>query len=240
MLYSKVSKIHDISIISVSEKENSKWMAKIHSNAEKALNFYIELFGFYPFSSLTILEGDSDCGGGYPQNEGVIIVHKKPMDSRNVESSWKWIVAHEIGHMYWGYYVFDGEPRKNSKLGWVTKGLGLYFDYLFLVKEKLEFPIHTQMEAQYFRAKKSGQPVSFNLTEKQKRTLTFDYNMVVDHGKSFYIVKKIAELLGSEKFLDICKGILVDYASKEITIEKLVLYISDNYKNDFIYEFDAL
>jgi len=77
-----------------------------------------------------IIPGDSDCDGGYPVKKGVIAIHGLQKFNHKTESWWRWIVAHEIAHMYFGYYVLDMHREPGSKLGWLTKGLGLYLDSL--------------------------------------------------------------------------------------------------------------
>jgi aminopeptidase N len=191
-------------------------MNTLHQHAEKALLFYIQLLGFYPFKYIVLLSGDVDCGGGYPQNEGVIVIHKQPILSSKRIESWKWIVAHEIGHMYWGYYVLDHDHRENSKLGWLTKGIGLYIDYLYTKQFFPSFDNHERMIARYRRSKSKGLPTSFFATAKE-RASNDDYNTAIDHGRAFMIIREVANEIGEEKFIQLCIELLHNYAGKKIS-----------------------
>lgn len=145
---------------------------------------------------------------------------------------WKWITAHEIAHMYWGFYVRDGEKTSWSQLGWLTLGLGLYLDRQFVEEKDLNFRIHENLVAAFREAEKEGLPVSLKMAENEIRNMSFDYNTVVLHGRSFYIIDSIAEYIGRSKFDAVLKEVLIEYAHREISFPLFREFITTRTEKD--------
>ncbi len=91
--------------------------------AVDAIEFYRERFGFYPYRSLTIVPGEPDSLGGFPVATAMVAVHAQEKMGEFPGYPWRRIVAHEIGHQYWGEWVLE----KDSP-GWLWIALGIYAD----------------------------------------------------------------------------------------------------------------
>ena len=93
--------------------------------AVDVIGFYRQQFGFYPQSSLTIVPGMDYPAGGYPPATGLVVIHGQERLAERPEGFWRWIVAHEIGHMYWSNYVLG---QGEDPLTWLMIGLGIHAD----------------------------------------------------------------------------------------------------------------
>jgi len=76
--------------------------------------FYRERFGVYPQLSRAIVPGMDYPAGGYPPASGLVVVHGQHRMAERPEAFWRWITAHEIGHMYWGDLVLAQGSPKNA------------------------------------------------------------------------------------------------------------------------------
>lgn len=213
-------------------------MDQIHSHAEDVIDYYSSTVGFYPHKSLKIVPGSSDCDGGYPVDKGVIAIHRIENFNEKPEHWWRWIVAHEIAHMYFGYCVLEKNSEPNSKLGWLTKGLGLYLDSLYMKEEVDSTKYHQEYTQMYLGAKREGQNTSFFLIPEEIDRLDFDYNEVVMHGRAYYVISEIERIVGVEQFKELVIEFIQDFKNRKIGFEDLVSYIQDHYSSDFTYEVD--
>lgn len=213
-------------------------MDHIHSYAEDVVRFYSKTVKFYPHKSLKIIHGDSDCDGGYPVKKGVIAIHGLQKFIQKNESWWRWIVAHEIAHMYFGYYVLEKHREPGSKLGWLTKGLGLYLDSLYMKESVNDTKYHQEYIELYLKAQKYGKNTSFSLTPDQIESLDFDYNEVVMHGRSYYVISEIEKIVGAKKFKELMIMLLEDFKHRKIEFDDLIKYIQKNFSPQFSYEVD--
>lgn len=222
---SKETSIDGVTVISLSSGSTRDFMDSLHSYAEDVIRFYSKTIGFYPHKSLKIIPGSSDCDGGYPVGTGVIAIHRVDDFNEKPESWWRWIVAHEIAHMYFGYCVHEKHPEPGSQLGWITKGLGLYLDSLYM-REKVRYTkYHLDYIQTFLDAKNEGKNTSFFLTPEEIQGLDFDYNDVVMHGRAYYVMSEIENIVGSEKFKDLVIDLVQGFKSSKFGFEELVLYL---------------
>lgn len=237
---SKESTTDGVSIISISSEKTRKYMDKIHAYAEDVIHFYKTVVGFYPHNSLQIIPGSNDYEGGYPVNTGVIAIHGVDNFDTKPESWWKWITAHEIAHMYFGYCIKEKNREQGSQLGWVTKGLGLYLDSLFM-KEKVNCTkYHQEYIKIYLDAKKKGLNTSFSLTPSEIEALGSDYNYneVVMHGRAYYVISEIEKIVGSKQFKKLIIKLIRNFKNRELGFEDFVSFIQNHDSPDFMYEVD--
>jgi len=235
---SKETTIDGINVTSISPTSTRDYMDILHSYAEDVIRFYTETVGLYPHKYLKIIPGSKDCDGGYPVETGVIAIHRIETFNHKPESCWKWIVAHEIAHMYFGYYVLEKDREPDSKLGWITKGLGLYLDSLFMrdIVDCLKY--HQEYIQKFLDAKKKGVNTSFFLRPDEIAQLNFDYNDVVMHGRAYCVISEIEKIVGPKKFKKIVIGLIKDFENREIGFDEFVTYIKTYVSVDFAYEVD--
>jgi hypothetical protein len=83
--------------------------------AVDVINFYRELYGFYPYANLTIIPGMSHPAGGYPVATNVVAIHGMERFDSMPRLHWQWITAHEVGHQYWLEHV---STKDSHGWGW--------------------------------------------------------------------------------------------------------------------------
>ena len=211
---------HGVAIIIVGNEDHIKGLRVVQSHAVDAIGFYCSLLGFYPHTHLLILAGADAPYGGYPVGAGVIKIHGVNDLSSKPTDWWAWITSHEIGHMYWGYHVLDADRTKADQLGWLTIGLGLYADRLYVEARSLDCLFHSNQVAAFERALEEGRPTQFGLS-KGEMEKDFDYNTVVRHGRAYSVIRSIAETTGKEVFIQILQDLLAEYEEKELSYDDL-------------------
>lgn len=237
-LLSLTTTISGVSIVSLSCNSLRISLNKIHSFAEEVIPFYQELLGFYPHNRLEIIQGENDCDGGYPFKKGVIAIHGLMHFNQRSDSWWRWVTAHEIAHMYWGYYVLDKDPNpEDGELGWLTRGLGLYLDYQYMKTIVHDEQYHCKF-MQHYLSITDKKSTSFFLTPEKTHDLSFDYNDVILHGRAYYVINEIEKILGHEKFMLIFMGLLREFKHKRLGYADLQDYIQKNYDSTFNYTID--
>jgi len=172
------------------------WPAKLAGYAARAIGFYRELFGFYPQDVLSILPGSKTSVGGYPAASSVIVIHDT-LDGRE-DSFAEWIVAHEIGHQYWGW---DGVLDEGRFYHWPGLGLGILADRLYCEKFNPEGTgRHRSFVEDYLSGVGRGLDTTILRNRDQIDALPFDFNNIVAHGKSYAVIRMLEALVGRERF----------------------------------------
>lgn len=179
--------------------------------AVDAINFYRERFGFYPYRSLNIVPGFDQPVGGYPAATSLSVIHGEERMSEKPDIHWKWITAHEIGHMYWGEYVLE----KDSP-GWLWIGLGIYGDREYIRSGGLSLEMHRELMSRYVKGVKEHLNTTVAITPEQLDDIDFDFNNVVIHGKGFSIISALANYLGRETFDRIYLRCLKEFGGKRL------------------------
>ena len=178
-------------------------------SAKDAIAFYRDWLGFYPGKSLTIVPGEEAPKGGYPVATGIVAIHGMGAFKTMPERHWRWIMAHEIGHQYWGEYVLERDTP-----GWLWTGLGLYADYRYALARNLGTAKHDEILDRYRQAVLKGIDTTVAISQDRWRQLDFDYNNIVQHGKSFAILRALACVLGEEEFERVYLRCLKEYGGK--------------------------
>jgi Peptidase family M1 domain len=163
--------------------------------AVDAVNFYRERFGSYPHPNLTIVPGSDRPMGGYPVAAAMVAVHGQRRMEEKEKLHWRWITAHEIGHMYWGEHVLE----KDSP-GWLWIGLGIYADREYTRARDMEPKKHDALRNRYIGGVTRGLDTTLALSPEAYDAVDFDYNNVCIHGKGFSVISALAWLLGQETF----------------------------------------
>jgi hypothetical protein len=175
--------------------------------AVDVIAFYKKLFGFYPHPAAVLLPGDFRFGGGYPPASGIMIFHKN-----TGENYQRWIVAHEIGHQYWG---FDTVIDDGDYVHWPGLPLGIYSDQLYMAsREKWGFG-----SQQYTQAVAKGFDTTIRRTRDQMRSWRFDWNNAICHQKAFAVVRMLEELMGTDRFLRLLRYLLDTYRYKYLSFD---------------------
>jgi len=180
--------------------------------AVDVIGFYREQFGFYPQRSLSIVPGMDYPAGGYPPATGLIVIHGQEHLSERPEPFWHWITAHEIGHMYWGNYVLAQGP---DDLSWLMIGLGLHADREYRRARGITGGVGA-LEGDYVSGVKQGLDTTMDVTEEQEAAIKWDFNNVVEHGKSAALLNALEAVIGTANFASIYRRCLKEYAGKQL------------------------
>jgi tetratricopeptide (TPR) repeat protein len=180
--------------------------------AVDVIGFYRHQFGFYPQRSLTIVPGMDYPAGGYPPAAGLVVIHGQERLSERPEAFWRWITAHEIGHMYWSNYVLAQGP---NSLSWLMIGLGLHADREYRLARDIKGGVGA-LEQNYVSGVKQGLDTTMDVTEEQMDAIHWDFNNTVEHGKSTAMLNALESVVGAETFAGIYRRCLKEYAGKQL------------------------
>lgn len=180
--------------------------------AVDVIGFYRRQFGFHPHRSLSIVPGMDYPAGGYPPATGLVVIHGQERLSERPEAFWRWITAHEIGHMYWGDYVLAQGP---DSLGWLMIGLGIHADREYRRARDIKGGVGAS-EWNYVSVVKQGLDTTMDVTDEQKEAIQWYYNNTVEHGKSAALLNALESVIGAETFASVYRRCLKEYAGKQL------------------------
>ena len=219
------NEVRGVQIKSYFISETKKWANILLENACDAVDFYISEFGFYPHRSLSIVPGLKGPIGGYPVATNLVAIHDLDKLGEKAFEFSKWIVAHEIGHMYWGHYVLS-----STFPDWLMIGLGIYMDRHYSEARGLSLDryrrcgekgpkILSSFIDRYLYGVRKGYDTTIAQPVEKLMRAGFDWNNIVVHGKGYSIISMLEQLLGKEVFRKIHDNALRKYAYREFRIE---------------------
>jgi hypothetical protein len=180
--------------------------------AVDAIGFYRQQFGFYPHRSLSIVPGMDYPAGGYPPATALVVIHGEERMPERPEAHWRWITAHEIGHMYWSNYVL---AQGSDDLNWLMIGLGIHADREYRRARGIKSDA-IQLEQVYVSGAKQGLDTTMDVTDEQLDAIHWDFNNTVEHGKSAAMLDALESIVGAETFVRIYRRCLKEYAGKQL------------------------
>jgi hypothetical protein len=175
--------------------------------AVAAVNFYRSEFGFYPQPFLSIVPGPDRWMGGCPIATGLVAIHGQHRFGERSEEWWQWIIAHEIGHQYWGEHVLDGDTP-----GWLWIGLGIYMDQQYVRARGLDGS--RRGFGQLCEAIEQGIDTTIERPPEQLEGIDFDHNNIVVHSKGYAVISALESILGRNTFRRIHDQCLAAYKGK--------------------------
>ncbi len=175
--------------------------------AVDVIAFYKRLFGFYPHPAVVMLPGDFRFGGGYTPASGFTVFHKNTGDDYQ-----RWIVAHEIGHQYWG---FDTVIDDGNYYHWPGLALGIYSDQRYIASRgKPRFG-----SGQYRQAAAKGLDTTIRRTTKEMKALRFNWGSVICHEKAYAVVRMLEDVMGADRFLRLLQTLLDRYRYRRLSFD---------------------
>lgn len=197
------------------------------NTAVDVINFYRERFGFYPYSSLTIVPGGLDHpAGGHPIATNIVGIHGMEQVDTMPKLHWQWITAHEIGHQYWGEYVLSKDPA--DSFDWLMIGLGIYADREYVRARDLGLEKHKQIMNRYVQGVRAGLDTTINRTPEERSKVQFDFNNVVEHGKSYSFISALDCVLGKEVFGRIYQRCLKECGGRRLSVSEIRTVCEEN------------
>lgn len=186
----------DVQITVVHTAAGAKCAQLVLQTAVDVIGFYRQRFGFYPQRSLTIIPGMDYPAGGYPVATAMVAIHGEEQMEKKPEAHFRWITAHEIGHMYWSQHVLaEGE----DDLDWLMIGLGIFADREYRRARNIMEPVGN-LPARYVSGVKEGVDTTMDLTSEQEELIDWDFNNVVEHGKSSAMMDALESTIGVQVF----------------------------------------
>ena len=181
------------------------------STAVDAIRYYKEQFGLYPHNSLTIIPGGDTPVGGYPVATAIVAIHGQERMKEKPDDWWRWITAHEIGHMYWSEHVLAQGP---DSLNWLMIGLGIHADQKYRRARGIKDA--GELWKNYVQGVQKGYDTTMDLTEQQQDAVQWDLNNIVIHGKSSALMNALESAIGTKTFDAVYRRCLVEYAGKRL------------------------
>jgi hypothetical protein len=206
----------DVVVRSYHLPETERWGRPLLDFACDAINFYREEFGFYPQIKLSVMPGHKRPTGGWPVTSNVVAIHDLDKLGDRGESFAHWIIAHEIGHQYWGGHVVCSEFGPGLQVSWLDIGLGIYMDRCYMEARGLGMNYHRGRFGRYIQGLSEGVDMTVIQPPEKLRDAGFDYNNIVVHSKGYAIISMLEQILGGELFRRIFNEALARFKHKDI------------------------
>jgi|GEM_PF-1827517 len=191
-----------------------EWGAKLADLAADIVPFYRQFAGFYPHPSLVILPGALRSRGGYPAATGMVAIHNLEGTAKEFPA---WIMAHEIGHQYWG---FDTVIDDGDYCHWPGLAMGIWMDRQYMEARGLGRKRHDSfLVNNYLPALYAGRDTTLRRMWPEIRALDFDFNNAVAHGKAYTVIQMLEELMSAGRFRAFALTLLRDYRFRFISHE---------------------
>ncbi len=202
----------EVRVRAVFTKQGRPCAELLLKTAVDVIGFYRERFRVYPHRSLAIVPGMDYPAGGYPAASGLVVVHGQQRMAEKPEAFWRWITAHEIGHMYWGDHVL---AQGSDSLSWLMIGLGIHADGAYRRARGIANPAG-MLRASYVSGVMQGYDTTMDITEEQESAIQWDFNNTVTHGKSAAFLDALESVIGTETFERLYRRCLNEYAGKQL------------------------
>lgn len=182
--------------------------------AAEVSSYYAELLGVFPFPLVCFVPGRIDVSGGGEAGPRMLMLHQMhllpvPWHGKDLTRT-RWIVAHELGHLYWSG---KGYVRIEEHVGWLALGLGMWTDQQYAEVIGMNGTLQDHFRP-YVVAAKAGYNTTIHQSQEQLKDAPFNVNNVIRHGKGFTVVSMLEYLMGKQKFLIFLKGILARYGGR--------------------------
>jgi tetratricopeptide (TPR) repeat protein len=201
----------DVRVQAVFTREGRPCAESLLKTAVDVIGLYRERFGFYPQCSLAIVPGMDYPAGGYPPASALVVIHGQHRRAERPEAFWRWITAHEVGHMYWGDHVLAQGP---DSLSWLMIGLGIHADREY--RRARGITEAGVLESNYASGVQQGRDTTMDLTKEQEAAIQWDFNNVVEHGKSAALLNALESVIGVETFRSLYLRCLKEYAGRQL------------------------
>lgn len=226
----------DVSVRCVFPPQGRACAELLLETAADAIGFYQDRWGFYPADSLTIIPGMNRPAGGYPVATNMVAIHGMQQFDTMPKLHWQWITAHEIGHQYFGEHVLCVEPTRS--LDWLLIGLGIYADREYVRARNLGPAKHQALMERYIKGVRAGYDTTINRSPAQRRAVEFDFNNVVEHGKSYSVISALDCILGQGVFGRIYQRCLTEYAGRSLGVAEFQALCEDVAGQELTWFFD--
>lgn len=196
----------------------SKFNKNILDSAKDIMAFYNKKMGFYPYKQLNILIGNPSLKNVYANNNMIVINDNfdKHESFKDFENEIKWYLAYGIAQQYFLQYM--GESGDYPK--WISFGASLYFAQTYMRDKNIPEDSFNKYIRQYVSAAKAGFNTKMLQSTDELRTSNFDWETILEKGKSAQIFKLLEYTLGRKPLQDSIKEIATKYQGSFVTADK--------------------
>ena len=198
-------------------EQEKKWGKFLHEKAPDIVTFFADTIGFYPQPIISILPGGPSPWGGYPVCANCVVVHSG-LDKKgyHAEEFAEWILAHEIGHEYFGFgHILEDYDYPQ----WFGLSMGIYTDWLYNSSRGIQrSDYHTRWN--YYMAgilARLNTTILRNIEDLDREG--FDWNNVIAHSKSSTVLTLLQQVVGKETFWTIYKTYLTEHKGETVTLD---------------------
>jgi hypothetical protein len=203
----------DVQVTVIHTAAGARCAQLLLKTAVEAIDFYRGRFGFYPHRSLTIIPVSDYPAGGYPVATAMVAIHGEEQMEKKPEAHFRWITAHEIGHMYWSQHVM---AEGQDDLDWLMIGLGIFADREYRRAHRNTDPVGNLPE-NYVGGMKDGIDTTMDLTPEQKELFEADYNNIIEHGKSSAMMDALESTIGVDVFDRVYRRCLREFHGRRLS-----------------------
>lgn len=179
--------------------------------------FYNSKIGPLLNNNLNIFPGISYKIDGYANN-GFIVLENTPdslKTAKQVENYFRWNLAYLIAKQYFGYGVHeDGRYPK-----WITSGSAIYLASLYMKEKNLSPEYFNSVISEYITAASSNFNTKILQSTDELKYGNFDWQKVIEEGKSVQIFKMLESNLGKKTLISILKDVYIKKYAGKIDLE---------------------
>jgi len=213
--------IRGVNVIVVHYPEYKKCAEFILEKSCGALEFFIDLLGFYPYKSYTVLPGSSKYFGGGNFSSGIVFVHnfeKYDPENRDYMDYYEGLIPHEIGHQYFWEYIIENESPD-----WLGLGLSIVLDREYTQFKTGSKYFYKRMIERYIECINAGKNTTIIIPEEEankafngENNYAENYHGDVCHGKSFAIMSMLIDIIEKDCYFNVMRHVLKEYAGKAL------------------------
>jgi len=166
--------------------------ARLLSAGREALGFLARTLGAFPYPEMSLVSGDPSRQGGTSLGPALAALHGRIPPEEDAQDWWRWLVAHELTHQYFGEAIPEADTP-----GWVWLGLGLYVDWLFTQHAGLRCHAHRRLVHSWVEREGLNLPTRLGGgPEKEAPHPSVSFRQAVLHGKAFAFFLALEARLG--------------------------------------------
>jgi hypothetical protein len=117
-------------------------------------------------------------------------------------------------------------------------GLGIYADREYVQARNLGSAKHQGLMERYIGGVRSGLDTTINITPEQRAKIDFDFNNVVEHGKSYSVISALDCVLGQETFSRIYQRCLDEFGGRRLGVSEFRTVCEEESGRDLEWFFD--
>jgi hypothetical protein len=220
----------DVKIRCFISEVSEQWAPRFIEAVADAVEYYGANYPPYPSKRLDMICPSVSMGQGHGSFACCNVIGL--FLGGRLEEQYRWLLAHEVAHQYWGNLV--NQPR--DQVNWVLLGLGMVMDRHFLSDTGLDPKWLGMIVEIYTRVKKQGRNTSLSQSVgdlyRAEEPWSMQWNLAMAHAKAYAVCSMLEDLLGEEDFKGVIRRIISGHAHGLVTPADLMRYCQESYGSD--------